>query len=71
MAARNCALPWSMFLIEAFTQEALMSALHDDQVYSETVAPTTNASTWLILPRQKGSFILCPALMIVTSHIWT
>ena len=46
-------------------------ALYEYQVYSEAVAPTTNASTSLILPRQKGSFILCPALMIVTSHIWT
>ncbi len=37
--------------------------------YSPAVAPTTKASTSPILPRQYGTLILCPALIIVTSFM--
>src|SRR5579864_5857784 len=46
------------------------ACFHAEQGYSEAVAPITNASTSLNLPRQKGSLMLCPALMIVTSRRW-
>jgi hypothetical protein len=55
---------------EAAGWEIMKRAAPPEDSYSEGVAPMTNASTSLILPRQKGTWMLWLACIIVTSRMW-